>query len=431
MKKGRWSMRKHLAIIGLQWGDEGKGKIVDFFTKKFDVTVRFQGGHNAGHTVVVGDKKIVLHLLPSGILHKNTVCIIGNGVVFDPFAFIDEVENIKKEGIDVKNRLFVSKDAHLILPYHSSIDAYIEEFRGKSRIGTTKKGIGPSYEDKYGRRGIKVSTLLYPEILKEETEKSVFYRNLLLKALNKEEINPEEIYKKILSIREKIIPFIDDTIHLSHKLLSEGKTFLFESAQGTLLDIDFGTYPYVSSSHPTIGGIFEGTGIPHTIELEVLGIMKAYTTRVGKGPFPTELSDEIGERLRETGKEYGATTGRPRRCGWLDLFSAKYSKKINGVTKIALMKLDVLDGLKEIKTATSYRFNGKKIESFPRESWILENVVPEYKSFSGWNEKTHGIRDFKLLPDNTKNYIKFIEDFLQTEISIISTGPERENTIIL
>ncbi len=424
-------MKKHLAIIGLQWGDEGKGKIVDFFTEKFDVTVRFQGGHNAGHTVVVGDKKIVLHLLPSGILHKNSICIIGNGVVFDPFAFIDEVENIKKEGIEVEKRLFVSKDAHLILPYHSSIDAYIEEFRGSSKIGTTKKGIGPSYEDKYGRRGIKVSTLLYPEILKEEIEKSVFYRNLLLKALNKEEIDPDEIYKKILSIREKILPFIDDTIYLSHKLLSEGKTFLFESAQGTLLDIDFGTYPYVSSSHPTVGGIFEGTGIPHTIELEVLGIMKAYATRVGKGPFPTELSDEIGETLRETGKEYGATTGRPRRCGWLDLFSAKYSTKINGVSKIALMKLDVLDGLDEIKTAISYRLNGEKIESFPRENWILENVTPEYKSFYGWKEKTHGIRDFKLLPDNTKNYIKFIEDFLQTEISIISTGPEREDTIIL
>ncbi len=424
-------MKKHLAIIGLQWGDEGKGKIVDYFSDKFDVTVRFQGGHNAGHTVVVGENKIVLHLLPSGILHRKTICIIGNGVVFSPKAFLDELETIKSYGVEIKGRLFISKDAHLILPYHTQIDSLIEEIKGKNRIGTTKKGIGPTYEDKYGRRGIKVSALLYPQILKEEIEKTVFYKNLLLKALGEREINEKDIYNEIISLRDEIIPYIEDTVWLSNRLLSEGKTFLFESAQGTLLDIDFGTYPYVSSSHPTVGGIFEGLGVPHTIELDVLGIMKAYTTRVGKGPFPTELNDETGEILRETGKEYGATTGRPRRCGWLDLFATKYSAKINGVKKIAIMKLDVLDKIKTVKAAVGYKYKGDKLKVFPREYWVLNEVEPKYIEFKGWSKKTYRKRKKTDLPKEALNYLNFIEEYLEAEISIISTGPERNETIHL
>ena len=425
-------MSKNYAVIGLQWGDEGKGKIVDLLSEKIKITVRYQGGHNAGHTVIIGDKKIVLHLIPSGIIHNDTKCIIGNGVVVDPHAFLKEIRELNSLGIKTKGRLFLSKDSHMILPFHSEFDSIIEEeIRGDQKIGTTKRGIGPTYEDKAGRRGIKLSSLYNPEYLKKEIEYLVKIKNIFLKGINKPTLDSNKIYEDIMNVREKLLEYIADTFLIIQKAKESGETILFEGAQGALLDIDYGTYPYVSSSHPTVGGIYTGTGMGSDTEIDVVGIVKAYTTRVGKGPFPTEAKGEDEKILRERGKEYGATTGRPRRCGWLDLFSLKYSVKLNGVKSIVLTKIDILDSFEKIKVCIGYKYKGKLLDNFPTESWILDKVEPVYEELEGWKTSTFGITDYDEMPLNAKKYVKYMENFLKTPVSIVSTGPDRKETIIL
>jgi adenylosuccinate synthase len=421
---------RNYAVIGLQWGDEGKGKIVDILSEKIKMTVRYQGGHNAGHTVIIGDKKIVLHLIPSGIIHKDTIAIIERGVVIDPFEFLKEVKELENMGIKSKGRLFISKDAHLILPYHSYFDELIEEIRGTDKIGTTKRGIGPCYEDKYGRRGIRVSSLLNLEILKEEIEFSVKLKNIFLKGLGKEQINPDKIYSKLMEIRSEIIEYIGDTMVMIKKAHESEKPILFEGAQGSLLDIDYGTYPFVSSSNPTAGGILTGGAAGDISSVKTIGIVKAYATRVGRGAFPTEDTTEKGDILREKGKEFGATTGRPRRCGWIDLFALKYSTYISGVKSIVLTKIDILDSFDKIKVCTGYKYKGEKLDNFPNERWILDKVEPEYIELDGWKTSTSGITEYEKLPENTKKYIEFIENYLKVSAIIISTGPARRETIL-
>ncbi len=420
----------NFAIIGLQWGDEGKGKIVDILSEKIKFTVRYQGGHNAGHTVIIGDKKIVLHLIPSGIIHKDTVAIIERGVVINPFEFLKEVKELEKIGIDSKGRLFISKDAHLILPYHSYFDELIEEIRENDKIGTTKRGIGPSYEDKYGRRGIRVSSLLNPKILKDEIEFTVKLKNIFLKGLGKKPIDANEIYLKLTGIREELKGYITDTFLMIKKAQESEKSILFEGAQGSLLDIDYGTYPFVSSSNPTAGGILTGGAASDITSLKTIGIVKAYSTRVGRGPFPTEDLSEAGNLLREKGKEFGATTGRPRRCGWLDLFSLKYSTYVSGVKSIVLTKIDILDNFEKIKVCIGYNYKGEKLENFPTERWVLDDVEPVYIELDGWKTSTSGITEYSDLPESAKKYIEFIEDYLKVKVIIVSTGPRRKETII-
>lgn len=416
-------------IVGAQWGDEGKGKVVDLLSPKFDIITRYQGGHNAGHTVVYNKKKIILHLIPSGVLHKDKIGVIGNGVVFSPPAFIKELTELESQGLRLKNRIFISKDAHMIFPYHEIIDRLEEERRSSKKIGTTWRGIGPCYEDKAGRRGIKVGALLYPEILKEMIFERVEQKNLILKSFGHHPIEPEKIFEEYLEYSEILRDMITDTTYYLNEKIREGKSILFEGAQGTLLDLDHGTYPYVSASNPTVGGVITGLGIPPCSISKVLGVSKAYTTRVGGGPFPTELKEEMGKRIREVGDEYGATTGRPRRCGWLDLFALKYSVRINGIDSLALMKIDVLDGLEEIKVCIGYKYKGSLMKSFPTEWWILERVEPVYRSFKGWSKPLKGLRTLKEFPQEAIDYLNFIEDYLGIGIEFVSNGAEREDTV--
>ncbi|MGQ9618564.1 MAG: adenylosuccinate synthase [Candidatus Aminicenantia bacterium] len=419
----------NLLIVGAQWGDEGKGKIVDLLSTNFDIVTRYQGGHNAGHTVVYNKKKIVLHLIPSGILYKDKVGVIGNGVAFSPSSYIKELEELESAGIKARKRVFVSKDAHLILPYHEILDRLEEEIRGDKKIGTTRRGIGPCYEDKAGRRGIKVATLLYPDILKELIYERAWQKNLILKNYGSEPLDPERIFKEYVEYGEHLKDSIIDTSFYLNEKIKEGKSILFEGAQGTLLDVDHGTYPYVSASNPSAGGVITGLGIPPCSINKIIGVTKAYTTRVGGGPFPTELKEGIGNKLREVGDEYGATTGRPRRCGWLDLFALKYSVRINGINSIALMKIDVLDGLDEIKVCIGYKYKGSFLRSFPTEWWILEKVEPVYRTFEGWNKPVKGLKNFGEFPKEAIDYIRFIEDFIEVNVEIVSTGAERDETV--
>ena len=420
----------NLLIVGTQWGDEGKGKIVDLLTSAFDIIARYQGGHNAGHTVFLKGKKIVLHTIPSGILHPGKLCIIGNGVVIDPKAFFHEIEELKKFGVNIDNNLFISKGAHLILPYHVLIEKTLEESKGDKKIGTTCRGIGPAYEDKAARTGIRVGDLLNLDILKEKIFRNVEEKNKILSLYNKSPLNPKEIFEEYKIYSQKMEKYIKDTTWILNKKIEEGKTVLFEGAQGTLLDIDHGTYPYVTSSNPTSGGVCCGLGISPDKVNGILGVTKAYTTRVGMGPFPTEIFDQTGEILRRNGNEFGATTGRPRRCGWFDAVAVKYALKINGIKSIALTKIDVLDDLDEIKICVNYKYKGEILKTFPTEDWILNEVEPIYKKFKGWKEKTKGITDFNSLPLLTKTYINAIEELIEAEINIISTGVERKDTII-
>lgn len=416
-------------LVGLQWGDEGKGKIVDLLSKDFDVVARYQGGANAGHTIIIDGKKTVLHLIPSGIFTDKIICVIGNGTVIDPKALIDEIELLENDGMKLSERLYISKDAHIILPYHKIIDSINESKSDK--IGTTKKGIGPAYFDKYARRGIKFLDFDYPEILKDKINKnlnyliSIFPESADLKALKADIIFTElsEQFKKIKS-------YFVQTQYLLNSLISDNKNVLLEGAQGALLDVDFGTYPYITSSSPTSGGACTGSGIPPTKINGVIGIVKAYTTRVGEGPFPTELFDETGKEIAKIGVEFGATTGRPRRCGWLDLVALKYAVIINGVTEIALTKSDVLDSFNEIKVCTHYEIDGEIIDFFPSNPDMLKKVKPVYKTFKGWNKSLNEQRDFNNLPDEFKDYAAFIEEFIGVNIKYISTGPSRADIII-
>jgi adenylosuccinate synthase len=416
-------------LVGLQWGDEGKGKIVDMLSKDFDVVARYQGGANAGHTIIIDGKKTVLHLIPSGIFTQEIICVIGNGTVIDPTALIDEIELLEKDGIDLSKRLFISKDAHIILPYHKIIDAINESKNDK--IGTTKKGIGPTYFDKYARRGIKFSDFDNESVLKDKIKKnlayliSIFPESEELKALN-----DVTLFNELKSQYESIKNYFVQTHYLLNKMISEGKNILLEGAQGALLDVDFGTYPYITSSSPTSGGACTGTGIPPTVINGVIGIVKAYTTRVGEGPFPTELFDDTGKEIARIGVEFGATTGRPRRCGWLDLVALKYAVIINGVTEIALTKADVLDTFKEIKLCTDYELDGKVINTFPSNPFVLQNVKPVYKTFKGWNKSFNESSKFEDLPLEFKEYVEFIENYVGVKIKYISTGPARKDIII-
>ena len=421
-----------IVIVGLQWGDEGKGKIVDFLSENADVVARYQGGHNAGHTVVINDGKFILHLIPSGILYKGKTCLIGNGVVVDPAALIEEIDELKRRGVRIGKNLSLSKNAHLIMPYHMAIEKEKEKFRGKKMLGTTGRGIGPAYADKIARTGIRVADLLQPQVFKEKLRANLFDINFLLENLYKvPRFNVEDIYTEYMGYAEKLSEYIADTDIIINRAISKNKNILFEGAQGTLLDIDHGTYPYVTSSNATAGGACTGIGIGPTKISKVLGVAKAYTTRVGSGPFPTEIKEPLGEVLRERGVEYGATTGRPRRCGWLDMVILRHSVRINGLTGIAITKLDILDGIDVIRICTSYKYKRKILEEFPKEINIFEECDPVYEEVKGWGTSTKGISDFNKLPKTAKAYIKKIERMLGVEVQLISTGQRRDELIEL
>jgi adenylosuccinate synthase len=417
-------------LVGSQWGDEGKGKIVDILCEKYDIVARYQGGANAGHTVEIGEKKYILHLIPSGILRENVICVIGNGVVIDPQALLDEIKILEDNGINVKGRLLISHNAHLIMPYHKLLDSIRES--GDQKIGSTGRGIGPCYTDKYARKGIKIVDLLSKETLEVKIKASLEEKNILLKKIyDKEGFDIDEMVHQYLKFDEQIDSCITDAALFLNSAIDEGKSVLLEGAQGALLDVDFGTYPYVTSSNPTSGGASTGTGIPPTKINSVFGIVKAYTTRVGHGPFPTELEDETGNQLRKEGAEFGATTGRPRRCGWFDAFLVKYSNMINGVEKVAITKLDVLSAFDEINVCVGYKLNGKHLKSFPTDLNRLYEVEPIYETLPGWSEDINDCKSYKDLPQKTKDYLDFLSDQTGMEIEIISVGPKRRQTFFV
>lgn len=414
-------------LVGSQWGDEGKGKIVDLISEGFDIVVRYQGGANAGHTVEISDQKYVLHLIPSGILRENVICVIGNGVVIDPNALLEEIELLKKNNIDVEGRLFISQNAHLIMPYHKLLDSISES--GTDKIGTTGRGIGPCYIDKYARKGIRIIDLLNRTELEKKIRANIKEKNeILLKIHQQAGLDVDEIVKEYLEFDTAIDKYIKDVPAFLNQSLDEGKSILLEGAQGTFLDIDHGTYPFVTSSNPTSGGACTGSGIPPTRIDRVIGIVKAYTTRVGNGPFPTELLDEEGEKLRKIGVEFGATTGRPRRCGWFDAFLVSYSKMINGITSVALTKLDVLSGFEKINVCVGYELNGKRLKSFPTNVEQLNLVKPIYETLDGWNTDISKCERYEDLPVKTIEYLDFISKKSGIQIDIISVGPKRKQT---
>lgn len=417
-------------VIGTQWGDEGKGKIVDLLSEESDIVARYQGGANAGHTICWEDKKAVLHLVPSGIFHKNVTCVIGNGVVIDPVAIIKEIEAIQEMGFDIEGRLLISKNAHLIMPYHKKIDMAGETKKKGKAIGTTGRGIGPAYVDKFSRTGIRVVDLLDRDVFRAKLQQSLEEKNAILRGVyDAPELDVDAIIEEYVELDKVIKPYVIDTTQFLCDALKQGKRVMAEGAQGSLLDVDFGTYPYVTSSNPTVGGCCTGLGIPPTSIKRVIGIVKAYCSRVGNGPFPTELTDEIGDRLQTVGHEFGATTGRPRRCGWLDLVALGYTSAINGLTELCITKLDVLSGLDEIKICTSYNIDGVETLQFPSDLRSLERVEPVYISMPGWKEDIVGIDQFDKLPDAAKNYLRFIADHVGVDIGMVSTGPKRSQTI--
>lgn len=415
-------------VVGSQWGDEGKGKVVDLLSSKVDIVARYQGGANAGHTIHIGDNKFVFHLIPSGILHKDVICVIGNGVVIEPKALLDELDMLSKSGIDFDSRLFISHNAHLIMPYHKLIDLINE--KGTQKIGTTGRGIGPCYIDKYARRGIRIADLLDKNLLQEKIRNNIKEKNNLLKKVYEhDELNVNEIIEEFLDFDAKIDKYITNTSAFLNDAIAKNKSVLLEGAQGALLDVDHGTYPYVTSSNPTSGGACTGTGIPPTKITDVIGIVKAYTTRVGLGPFPTELINDDGDKLRKIGVEFGATTGRPRRCGWFDAFLVNYSTKINGINKAVITKLDVLSNFDEIKICVGYEIKGKKLKYFPTSEAELNNSNPIYEVFAGWKTDISEAKNYNDLPENAKNYLSFIAEFCGFEINYISVGPKRSQTI--
>jgi adenylosuccinate synthase len=422
----------NVVIVGAQWGDEGKGKIVDYLSEKADVIARYQGGNNAGHTVVINNEKFIFHLIPSGILHEGKICIIGNGVVVDPSILLEEINHLIKRRIKVGGKLYLSKNAHLIMPYHKAIEKEIENFKGLKKLGTTGRGIGPAYADKITRTGIRVVDLLQNSVFKEKLKINLININFLLENLYRVPgLVEKAIFSEYMGYAKKLSEYIADTDIIINRMISDNRNILFEGAQGTLLDVDHGTYPYVTSSNPTAGGACTGLGIGPTKISKVLGVVKAYTTRVGSGPFPTEIKDALGEEIREKGGEYGATTGRPRRCGWLDMVILRHSARINGLTGIAITKLDVLDGIQTIKICTSYKYKGKMYNDFPKEINIIEECAPLYEEVEGWSTSTAGIRDFKKLPKAAKAYVKKIETMLGVEVQLISTGQRRDEIIHL
>ncbi len=420
-------------VVGSQWGDEGKGKIVDLLSREVDIVARYQGGANAGHTICWGDKTFVLHLIPSGIFQDDVQCVIGNGVVLDPVALMEEIDTIGKQGYDVGGRLFISHNAHLIMPYHKRIEEARELARDGAAIGTTGRGIGPAYVDKFARTGIRVVDLLDRDVLRKKLTVAIAEKNAILtQVYGAELLDVESIIEEYVEFDKLIDPYVTDTTNLLNDALHEGKHVLAEGAQGSLLDVDFGTYPFVTSSHPTAGGACTGLGIPPTEVNRVIGIVKAYSTRVGNGPFPTELEDDVGQKLRDVGDEYGATTGRPRRCGWLDLVALNYAARVNGFTELAITKLDVLSDIDPIQVATAYQVaDGRETQRFPSEVQTLETVKPLYQAHAGWSGDLSGAGSLDDLPEAARSYLGVISDRLGAPISLVSTGPKRSETIMI
>jgi adenylosuccinate synthase len=422
----------NLLVLGTQWGDEGKGKIVDLLTPAFDVVARYQGGHNAGHTVYVHGKKIVLHLIPSGILHPGTFCAIGNGLVVSPPAFLKEISDLQALGVRVDpERLALSRNAHLIMPWHPVLERISEESRGERKIGTTCRGIGPAYEDKAARWGVRAGDLLEPSVLSDKIRENVGAKNRVFQTYGMPLLESAPILEEYAAWGEKMAAYIRDVSGLLQEMMGAGKEILFEGAQGALLDLDHGTYPFVTSSSSTAGGACTGLGVGPKAIHAVLGITKAYTTRVGGGPFPTELHDNLGKAIAARGDEFGASTGRPRRCGWFDAVAVRYACRINGVDRIALTKPDVLEGFAEVLVCVGYRYKSEVLNTFPTEPWILENVTPIYRSLPGWRDSVHGSAAQPALPQSFKDYVSLVEDLVETRVAIISTGVEREDTILL
>lgn len=417
-------------VIGAQWGDEGKGKIIDYLSERSDAVARFQGGANAGHTVVIGDERYILHLIPSGILHPHTQCFLGNGVVIDPEALLHEIDLLAKKGIAVAGRLFISHRAHLVMPYHKLLDQSRELADEQRKIGTTGRGIGPAYVDKVHRTGIRIVDLLDEKMLREKIIHNLQEKNAILSALyGQSALEAEKILHDYRELDERLDPYITDVSRALNLAISEGKNVLCEGAQGTLLDIDLGTYPYVTSSNPTAGGACTGLGIGPTKIDRVLGVIKAYTTRVGMGPLPTEIASESGIDLRALGAEFGATTGRPRRCGWFDAVVANYAVEVNGISAWAVTKLDVLDTLPEIKICTAYRHHGKEYHTFPADLTVLQQCEPVYETHAGWQQPTSSARTFDELPSRAQKYLHRLVELTHTPIEIVSVGAQREQTI--
>jgi adenylosuccinate synthase len=421
----------NLVLVGAQWGDEGKGKVIDILSAKSDFIVRYQGGNNAGHTVVVGNKEYIFHLMPSGILHKDKTCVVGNGVVIDPFVLLQEIEEIKRTGVDINGRLKISSLAHVILPYHKILDQ-LRETKRKNKIGTTGRGIGPCYADKINRCGIRMIDLLNPKVLSDKLKDNLKEKNEIFRKVYKHKgFDFSSIYKEYLNYGRLFAPYISNTALLLNEAIGRKKDILFEGAQGTFLDIDFGTYPFVTSSSSTSGGACVGTGVSPARIDKVIGVVKAYTTRVGEGPFPTEFSPSFGKFMRERGKEFGATTGRPRRCGWFDAIMVKEAVMLNGISELAIMKMDILDGLKEIKVCTAYKYKGKLIDEFPHDFEVLSNLKPVYITLPGWKSVSLKPRSYADLQPNAKAYLSRLSDILKAKISMISIGSAREDTIFL
>ncbi|MGD0739143.1 MAG: adenylosuccinate synthase [Terracidiphilus sp.] len=423
---------KTAVVLGAQWGDEGKGKIVDVLSERFSAVARYAGGHNAGHTVIIGDHKFVLQLIPCGVIRPNCLGVIGNGVVLDPIYFLDEVDRVRKTGLNIDGRLFVSNRAQVILPYHRMIELAAETAPGRQKIGTTSKGIGPAYEDKMARSGLRVVDLLNSSLLRTHIEAACEEKNAIAHALfGTDPLDPAKMYDDYAAAAERIRPLVADTGRLLHGILAKGGSVMFEGAQGTMLDIDHGTYPYVTSSSATAGGAATGTGVGPTAIGTVISVTKAYVTRVGGGPFPTEIHGAAGDELRARGNEYGAVTGRPRRCGWLDMPLHRYSNKVNGAEWLVVTKLDVLDELEEIPVCIGYEIDGKVSDEIPADVQGLEAIKPVYTTLKGWRQSTAGIAEYDKLPQAARDYLAFQERESGAKIGMISTGPDRDHTIVL
>ncbi|MFH0888925.1 MAG: adenylosuccinate synthase [Planctomycetota bacterium] len=417
-------------IIGLQWGDEGKGKIVDYLSSVSDVVVRYQGGSNAGHTVVKSGKKFVLHLIPSGILHRGVKCVISNGVVFDPAQFIKELKGLKSRGISIDKNIFISGLAHLVMPYHKMMDQLSEKHLGGDKIGTTGLGIGPCYSDKYARTGLRINDLFNKPLFYQRLKNALYLKNKLFRAMGMKTLSPDKIYSEYLAYAKIIKPFVSDTRSLLMNNIRQNKNILLEGAQGTFLDIDFGTYPFVTSSNASLTGAPSGTGIPLLKDsVEIIGILKAYTTRVGEGPFPTENTGTLGNVLRTLGGEFGATTGRPRRCGWLDLVATRYAIELNAITSLTITKLDVLSHLALLKIAVAYKYKNKLLKNFPADTSILSECEPVFIDLKGWYDDISQIKKYRDLPDSAKKYLEFIEANVGIPIKMISVGAEEKQII--
>ena len=417
-------------LVGAQWGDEGKGKIIDFLTEEVEYVVRTQGGANAGHTVIIGDKQFVLHLIPSGILRGSASCVIGNGVVIDPINLTEEIDGLAKSNIDVAGKLFISHQAHLVLPLHRALDRAREAAKGNQKIGTTGRGIGPTYSDKASRTGLRLVDLVREERFRERYTARLAEANRQLEAAGVETVSLDETLPQLLEAGRRLQPYVTDTVDLLHRELAAGRSMLFEGAQGTLLDIDHGTYPYVTSSNTTSGGICTGAGVPPTAINAVMGVAKAYTTRVGEGPFPTEDSG-LTDRLHEMGREFGATTGRPRRCGWFDAVAVRYAVALNGIDTIALTNIDGLDAVETLRVCVGYEVDGEETSCFPKDIEDLATATPIYREIPGWRTSTEGISRWDDLPDNARRYVELLSELTGARMGIVSTGPERDQTIVM